>query len=485
MARSLDTHRLALEAWAHEHSLTSEELNPPYTPERLAELCADWFSRDLTGTLPGGERGTVRITFEHRNPEFPGTWPSEGALRMTWVEVRGLIPHSIGFVPTLLCSDPAWAQWARGAFTGIDRLASRQRTVQFESVALDRKFALQVNPAQDQNWLYQLFPPTFVDWLAEHAPLESAFSLDHGTLTVHDYEACRALTPTEDGFDIAALNRYCELYSKIAARIRGELAEELEAAGTAEPRVVTSVAAARAAEAEIGAGGKAKIARRAGTMSAFTTPFIVIFVFPIVFGMTFFLLAVLRTSASLDAALGTLVLPAAVVGGAVSLYVAASAGRNFAGATPTGARVAESYHGRPSEAAAFSRFAKPHGMKKEDPAAFHMRYAGLDLPGTATHVVTGPLPGLGREGSVAACANRLSRDDHDIWNVLVTRDRGKGLPSGLPDGYAAVREGEVIAICKRDPQLKKVAEPEELARVAAEALGGRSRGCGASRIRSR
>ena len=49
-----------------------------------------------------------------------------------------------------------------------------------ESEALNARYRVTASPFQDENWLRQLFAPTFVDWLAP--PEDFSFELAYGSL---------------------------------------------------------------------------------------------------------------------------------------------------------------------------------------------------------------------------------------------------------------------------------------------------------------
>ena len=51
-----------------------------------------------------------------------------------------------------------------------------------ESEKLNQRFKVTVSPFQDDNWLRQLFAPTFVDWLGESSPGDFSFELAYGSL---------------------------------------------------------------------------------------------------------------------------------------------------------------------------------------------------------------------------------------------------------------------------------------------------------------
>jgi len=196
----------ALEAYAGERSLDIA-LDEHQSLEKggMGIGATESYLHTLIGTLPGGADGSMRVRttaaeFRGRNQIHVG------------VTVDGTLPESVPYVPVLVCHRDA-------RNLGVHFDASGLRSIVFESVALEEKFLIRVVPEQDENWLYQLFPPTFIDWLAEHAPLSMIVGLDRGELK---------FTLTEDVHDPSAdsLDRYAEVYSRVALRIREECAEE-------------------------------------------------------------------------------------------------------------------------------------------------------------------------------------------------------------------------------------------------------------------
>ena len=47
---------------------------------------------------------------------------------------------------------------------------------------LNTRYRVTTSPFQDDNWLRQLFAPTFVDWLAHEPPEDFSFELAYGSL---------------------------------------------------------------------------------------------------------------------------------------------------------------------------------------------------------------------------------------------------------------------------------------------------------------
>jgi hypothetical protein len=182
---------------------------PPLTPllrngdERRAEHV-------MKGTLPGGIAGTlahytyVDVTSgsrsERRESEHPFT------------VVIGNVPESAPLVGELYCQ-------RRFGFRLLDSVEDAFRTrdrVELESEALDRTYEIFADRGTDENWLRQLFSPTFILWLTESAPREFAFELVAGLL-------CVSVTGHLES--AAELDRLCESAVTVAARLSEESRE--------------------------------------------------------------------------------------------------------------------------------------------------------------------------------------------------------------------------------------------------------------------
>lgn len=97
--------------------------------------------------------------------------------RFSYNVVFAQIPESQPFVPRLSCD-------RKGRITddthyGFEVRSSRLWT---ESEQLNERFKVAVSPFQDDNWLRQLFIPTFIDWLGQSSPGDFSFELAYGSL---------------------------------------------------------------------------------------------------------------------------------------------------------------------------------------------------------------------------------------------------------------------------------------------------------------
>ncbi len=131
--------------------------------------------------------------------------------RFDYNVVFARIPESQPLVPRLGCD-------RRGRITddihyGFEIRNSRLWT---ESEKLNERFKVTVSPFQDDNWLRQLFIPTFIDWLGERSPGDFSFELAYGSLLC---------SVEDDDPDPAGLEALWEAGATVARRIREEASE--------------------------------------------------------------------------------------------------------------------------------------------------------------------------------------------------------------------------------------------------------------------
>src|SRR6185503_15362546 len=122
------------------------------------------------------------------------------------------LPETLGFLGELTVEP-------RDRFDPFGRIGDRlrkRRRVEFESIELDRLFEVTVPRDADDNWVRQLFSPSFVDWLGTAAPRQLGFELQEGVLCI---SIPREMT------DPSYLEGFCRTASYIAARFRQEALE--------------------------------------------------------------------------------------------------------------------------------------------------------------------------------------------------------------------------------------------------------------------
>jgi hypothetical protein len=251
------------------------------------------------------------------------------------------IPESVGYVPMLSVRteglEPGLFYWAG------DR-RPREDVGGFESVELDRRYIVEVAKGQDHAWLRQLFPPSFIDWLAASTPVDFGFRLDDGVFTC-ECPQYRGQHRADGEVDEEHLDLLAGAGGKAAGRIRDEVLEEADVSwGGTSP----DSAAAHAARAK---------GRKHGRLLG----------------------AVLK-----------------LAGGGTDDSV--------------------------------KEFGSKHGLEPKDAAEFHANHIRLPLPGTATDVLTGRLPGTPVEGDLAWLKFSSAVDMERNYNAIVV-EVDRELPS--------------------------------------------------------
>lgn len=133
--------------------------------------------RTLEGALAEGVDGMLALyTYEEETTDSKGNRQTN-YYRYTvgLTQVR----ECADFVPELYCQRKFGLR-ALEKFEDVFR-GSKER-VKLESEALDERYEIFAGPAQEPNWLRQLFSPTFIVWLTDSAPEKFAFELVDGTL---------------------------------------------------------------------------------------------------------------------------------------------------------------------------------------------------------------------------------------------------------------------------------------------------------------
>jgi hypothetical protein len=106
-----------------------------------------------------------------------------------------------------------------------DAFRSNER-VKLESEKLDTEYEIFAPQGQDQNFLRQLFSPTFIVWMTDQAPHKFAFELENGVL------CCNVKGHKKSAADLDAM---CAAAAHIATRIRDEVAEGASSPSSASP----------------------------------------------------------------------------------------------------------------------------------------------------------------------------------------------------------------------------------------------------------
>jgi hypothetical protein len=182
---------------------------PPNTP-LLRKGDKRYAEQIMNGTLPGGYPGAIALyTYEETGTDSDGNRDTE-YYRFT-VAMHDIPPvaHKVG---ELYCE-------RRSGFRFLDSaedIFRRMKRLELESEALDRRYEIFYGAGDSENWMKQLFSPSFIVWLAEEAPDELAFELSGGSLCVN-------VKGHHDSAD--ELDELCYAAAVVAKRLADEAAE--------------------------------------------------------------------------------------------------------------------------------------------------------------------------------------------------------------------------------------------------------------------
>ena len=169
----------------------------------------------LIGEMPGGATARLR-----HQAVFGKVMGKEIAGHHTVMVAR--LPETVGLVPMLSVRPEGFAaglfQW-----TGDGRARQEQT---FESIELDRRYLIEVAKGQDQQWLYRLFTPTLIDWLASSTPPDFAFRLSSGSF-VCEVPQWRGQHRADGQVDFEHLDLLAGSGGKVAGRLRDEVMEQV------------------------------------------------------------------------------------------------------------------------------------------------------------------------------------------------------------------------------------------------------------------
>jgi hypothetical protein len=167
--------------------------------------------RSLSGQLAEGVPGVLALyTYEEETTDSKGN-KQTSYYRYTVGLVE--VPECAARVPELYCQ----RKFGLRALEKLeDAFRGSKERVTLESEELLDRYEIFSDEGQDQNWLRQLFSPTFIVWLTESAPEKFAFELVNGTL------CCYVGNHKKDA---AELDAVCTATAAVVARLREESAE--------------------------------------------------------------------------------------------------------------------------------------------------------------------------------------------------------------------------------------------------------------------
>ena len=177
----------------------------------------------LAGKFPGGAVGRLR-----HQAAFGSTSGMDVAMQHTIMVAR--LPQTVGYVP-MLCVRPAELMSGLYYWGGDQRPRDSQR---FESTELDRRYIVEIAKAQGQNWLWQLFSPALIDWIAHETPADFGFKLETGVFTC-ECPQWRGQGRADGEVNTEQLDLLTKCSGVVASRIRDEVLEEVGTGSASSP----------------------------------------------------------------------------------------------------------------------------------------------------------------------------------------------------------------------------------------------------------
>ena len=200
-----------LNAYARARGLVREGRGslPPLTP-LLRRGDDRYASERMRGNLAGAEPGLLaHYTYEDHSTDSKGN-RTETYFHFTVAICE--VPESANKAGELYLQ----RRFGFRFLDGFEDAFRRKQRVEVESEVMDKRFETFADSNTDPNWLRQLFSPSFIVWLAEHAPESFAFELVAGGL----------VTNAKGHLDSAAeLDAFCEATATVAQRLRQESLE--------------------------------------------------------------------------------------------------------------------------------------------------------------------------------------------------------------------------------------------------------------------
>lgn len=231
--KGLDRTDAALHEYAAERNLTvaPDPLWPGVQNGRVVQGPIAHAVWSVTGRFPGGTPGRLR-----HQAAFGSVIGHDFGMQHTIFVTR--IPQSVGFLP-MLNLRPGGIGGGLFAWAGDKRPREK---VEFESIELGRRYVIEVAKGQGQNWLYQLFTPTFINWLAANTPPDFGFRLDGGVFTCECPQWRGQETRAVADVDPEYLDLLSSSAGRVASRIGDEVDEEVGTGGEMDPDSAAALA---------------------------------------------------------------------------------------------------------------------------------------------------------------------------------------------------------------------------------------------------
>jgi hypothetical protein len=199
-------------AYAGGHSLQLQEGRgtlPPITP-LLRRGDRRYTNRTLSGTLPGGQEGTLaHYTYEESSTD------SNGNRTTTYMHFTVMVAEVSDFAPFM---QELYAQRRVGFrfLDGAEDVFRKRQRVEHESEQVDKRYEIFCGAHDDMSRARQVLSPQFLVWLQEHSPEAFAFECVAGTLV------CNVKGHKKSA---AELDEFCEGSSAVAKRLGEEALE--------------------------------------------------------------------------------------------------------------------------------------------------------------------------------------------------------------------------------------------------------------------
>lgn len=428
-------------------------------------------TREVTPTLIRGRRGSVTLLEEGElAPGLEGALChhvySDGSGRRDSTVVLTSVPEGIAFAPALVCRDRRELDGAPAQLP-----AERWEPTELESGAFNRRYRLLTLKGQDPLYVRELFSPSLIAWLAHDVPDGFSFELNERHLAV--------AVPGHIGGE--ELEQLRALAAEVRRRLREEAAEEGQ--GTSlfdESEKLAKIEAAL---------GKATFAEPPASVAAATAGYRHAARWkPRVLATGLFWALIVACLAALFVTLFWN--PFFGIGAALlALPTGFGIGRTIATHRYRWGEVSVSRLGLER----FLRgYAESRGLRLEDRWRFHSQHRDLPLPGTASHVMAGPIPGadfdvlfvtLGDAAELRSQGVEVAyTSEQPLAAIAVVADLGTPArvealrKAPLPEGYRLESAGTTVAIWQpvAGNLLFEAAGFDRLREKAGHLLAGRS-----------
>jgi hypothetical protein len=202
-------------AYAEERGMTRTELGslPGSTP-LLRKGDENKAEEILAGPLGDGANGTVALyTYTEVYHDKNGRHETDYHFTVAMTD----LPECRALLPELYAN----RKFGFRVFEKLEDAFRSKERVKLESEKLDTEYEIFATKEQDQNFLRQLFSPTFIVWMTDEAPEKFAFELEDGVL------CCNVKGHKKSAAELDGMRGAT---SHIAKRIRDEVREGTPAA---------------------------------------------------------------------------------------------------------------------------------------------------------------------------------------------------------------------------------------------------------------